>query len=63
VTIKPRGNAMNAANESAGSTTHHAEAQPAPHRSLVDRHFDFPDTMHGGSGEKSGCPSALQQMS
>jgi hypothetical protein len=36
---------MNAANEGAGSTAHHAEAQPAPHRSLalaLDGHLDFP---------------------
>jgi hypothetical protein len=68
VTIKARRYAMHAANERAGSTAHHAEAQPAPHRSLAlsfDGHLDFSysDAMPGRSGERSGCSDALQQIS
>jgi hypothetical protein len=66
MTIKARGHAMNAANEGAGSTAHHAEAQSAPHRSLalaLDGHLDLPHSDAIPGAAKSGCSRALQQIS
>ena len=66
MTIKARGHAMNTSNEGAGSTAHHAEAQPAPHRSLalaLDGHLDLPHSDAIPGAAKSGCSRALQQIS